>query len=145
MDNGFRTPFPRCRRRRRRRRERDGGSPPAPRSPLVGEPGTHPLALPCFVPIGAGVIPPAPALLLRGGVHRCLAWFNTQRRHGPVPHPQRGGDSPRRPREDYAHGPAPAAVRGRYPPRARHGLHQPRARARHHHCLQGHFCFLEGN
>lgn len=72
---------------RRRRRDRDGGSPPAPRSPLVGEPGTHPLFLPCFVLIGAGVIPPAPALLLRGGVDRCLACFDPKRCHGPVPHP----------------------------------------------------------
>lgn len=112
-------------RRRRRRRERDGGSPFASRSPLIGEPGTYPLSFPRLLPVGSGVFPSTPPLLLCGGVNRRLACFHARRRHGPVPHPQRGSDSPRRPWEDDAHGSASATVRGRYPPRARHGFHQP--------------------
>lgn len=127
-----------------RRHERHGRSASAPRPPLVGEPGTPYFSLTRVDSAALHLIPSPPPLLLCGCIGGHLSRFCAGRRHGPVPYPQRGGDSPRRPREDHADGPAPAAVRRRHPPRARHGLHQPRARARHHYRFQGHFCPLEG-
>lgn len=56
---------------------------------------------------------------------------------GPGAAPKRGGHRSRRPRQDHSHGPASPPVRRQYPPRSSHGLHQPRARARNHHRIQG--------